>query len=422
MMRNVFATIVVFRVTIRLTMRLPPAQFRVRRMMNRAVMALCYTLARAAGPHAADRLSRWEHVSFRKPDMGDSARSHPVGASIWLRPGLARPAALDTALFDIDGVLIDVQRSYQLAVIHGAERLVRAAGLEPPTPMISPQDVLAFKLAGEFNNDWDVTQLFTALWTARLREWRGQPEADIPVADWAARAAAATREGRGGVAWVRATFPASAVPSAEAARWAHDEFYWGAALVREIFGHEPVYAPDATGFVHNEELLFVAPPDAPEVASQRRAPLLAALEEFGITRWGLITGRLGPEVDWAVRALAEAFGPEDAARAWYDSAYGRSPFASIVPATVYAKPDPRALQVALDEVGAAAAVYVGDTADDLDVVLRYRRELQTRDHSRPPVLAAMVASGETADTYQQRGADIVITRVMDLPVAIRWLR
>ena len=328
---------------------------------------------------------------------------------MWLRPGLARPQRLDTALFDIDGVLIDTQRSYRLAVMHGSERLVRATGLVPPSPMVSQEDVAAFKLAGGFNSDWDATQLFTALWTARLREWQGRPEAEIPTDEWAARAAEAARAGRGGVAWVRATFPATTVPSDEAARWAHDEFYWGAALVRELFGHEPVYAPEAVGFVHNEELLL-------------DAALLPALAPLGITRLGLITGRLGPEVDFAVRMLAEAVGPEqEALHRWHDGAYGRSPFASVIPATVYAKPDPRALGAALEELGAAGAVYVGDTADDLDVVLRYRRELQAGDPALPAVLAVMIARGETAGVYQRRGADIVLARATDLPAALLCL-
>ena len=333
----------------------------------------------------------------------------PRDRAIWLRPGLVLPERLDTALFDIDGVLIDTQRSYRLAVMHGSERLVRAAGLEPPAPMVSQEDVAAFKLAGGFNSDWDGTQLFAALWTARLREWRGRPEARITTEEWATRAAEAARQGRGGVAWVRATFPATAVPSDEAARWAHDEFYWGAALVRELFGHEPLYAPEAAGFVHNEEMLL-------------DAELLPALAPFGIGRLGLITGRLGPEVDFAVRMLAQTLGPEEAARLpWHESAYGRSPFASVIPATVYAKPDPRALHVALDELGATGAIYVGDTADDLDVVLRYRRELQAPSPALPPVLAVMVARGETAGVYQRRGADIVLPRVTDLPAAMERL-
>ena len=103
-------------------------------------------------------------------------------SAIWLRPGLRlgtfleNAGSLDTALFDVDGVLIDTTRSYRYAVAYASEHLVRVVnGLSSaPSPMVSADDIAVFKLAGGFNSDWDATQLFAALWTARLREWRGQ--------------------------------------------------------------------------------------------------------------------------------------------------------------------------------------------------------------------------------------------------------
>ena len=353
--------------------------------------------------------------------------TEPRSTPIWIRPtlsltpflteGLASgqpPRRLDSALFDVDGVLIDTRRSYRLAVMHGSERLVRVAnGLtQAPSPMVAQRDIAAFKLAGGFNSDWDATQLFAALWTARLREWRGQPEASVTVDDWAARASDAARAGVGGVTWLRATFPATAIPNDETARWAHDEFYWGATLVRELYGHEPVFAPEAEGFVHNEELLL-------------GAELLPTLRDLGIARFGLITGRVGPEVDWALRRLAGSCGLSEGAppagAPWYDDPHGRSPFACVVPATLYAKPDPRALAHAVRRLEASAALYVGDTADDLDLVLRYRREEQADDPMLPPVLAVAIARGAEAEVYRERGADIVLTHVNMLPEALSRL-
>src|SRR5258706_11907841 len=57
-----------------------------------------------------------------------------TSSSWWRRPGLdldaffgSTHARLDTALFDVDGVLIDTRRSYRLAGIHAAEPRVRVA-------------------------------------------------------------------------------------------------------------------------------------------------------------------------------------------------------------------------------------------------------------------------------------------------------
>src|SRR5207248_9560105 len=137
------------------------------------------------------------------------------------------------------------------------------------------------------------------------------------------------------------------------ARWAHDEHYWGARLVRAHYAHEPIYAPNARGFVHNEESLL-------------ETGLLPALTALGMRKLGLITGRVGPEVGWAVRFLNTA-AAQPAGVAFHDTEFGRSPFACVVPATVFAKPDPRALTLAVRTLDSRAALYVGDTADDLDL-------------------------------------------------------
>lgn len=346
----------------------------------------------------------------------------------WLRPDLAdlltpageaRPRRLDSALFDVDGVLVDVSRSYRRSVMAAVDVLVReVAGLrDAPRPLITEDDIASFKRAGGFNNDWDLTRLLAGLWIARLREWQGTPLAEVSLAAWAARAGEAARGHVGGVAWMLATVPASALPPAEVARWAHDEHYWGATLVNEHYSHAPVYAPKAPGLVHNEIPLL--------------GPMtLPALVAAGLTRFGLITGRVGPEVRWVLHQLAHGCGLEEGApphgTTWYDSNFGRSPFAVVLSGESYTKPDPAALVAALRVLAAAApargpvsaAIYVGDTADDLDLVLRYRAEAQSHDVSLPPVLAVMVASGPEAEYYRERGADILLSTVEELPAAV----
>lgn len=360
---------------------------------------------------------------------------------IWTRPGLADtlpPLALsaaagdgprlDTALFDVDGVLIDASRSYRVAVQEAAERIVRVVnGLaEAPSPLVSLEDVELFKMAGGFNNDWDETRLLAGIWTARLREWQGTPEAEIPMEAWARRAAEASAAGRGGVAWMLDALPASALPDADVARWVHDEFYWGSRLMREQFGREPLYASDAEGFVQNEEILL-------------EATVLPALYGLGFRHFGIITGRVGPEVGRAVAGLAARHEPghepghgpgtpdADATSApgegiaWYEGPHGRSPFALVVPGTQYAKPDPHALAYAVRHLGGHGGFYIGDTADDLDLVLRYRKELLPVEPDLPPMLAMVVASGAQRAVYQERGADLVLDAVGELPAALTAL-
>ena len=332
----------------------------------------------------------------------------------WLRPDLDRAALrgvdwLDTALFDIDGVLIDTSRSYRRSVIEATEYLVRVhAGLTGgQEPLVTPEDVVAFKMAGGFNSDWDLTPALAGLWTARLREWRGDPRASRPLSAWAADALAATRAGHGGVAWLRATVPASALPDWEIARWVHDELYWGAAVMRRLYGREPQYAPDALGFARTEEPLLT-----PET--------LPALEALGISRFGVITGRISPEVEQALRLIA----PDGVSLA-INGAHGvaaHPPFAVIFPATLHAKPDPQALVYAVEKLDAQAALYVGDTGDDLELTLRYRAEVLPHRPRLPAVIAIAVGDGATADQFRARGADITVSGVHELPAALAALR
>lgn len=332
----------------------------------------------------------------------------------WLRPDLGREALgdadwLDTALFDIDGVLIDTSGSYRRSVIEATEYLVRAhAGLTGgPEPLVTPEDVTAFKMAGGFNSDWDLTPALAGLWTARLREWRGDPRAERPLSAWAADALAATEVGRGGVTWLRATVPASALPDWEMARWVHDELYLGARAMRELHGREPQYAPNAPGLAGAEEPLLT-----PETL-----PALAAL---GVLRYGVITGRISPEVEQALRLIAPD--GESWATQGRHGVAAHPPFAVIVPASLHTKPDPQALVYAVERLGAQAALYAGDTGDDLDLTLRYRAEVLPHRPDLPAVLAVAVGDDAAAKQFRARGADITVSAVGELPGALAALR
>jgi len=324
---------------------------------------------------------------------------------IWIRPGLRKDRPLDSAVFDVDGVLIDTTGSYRLSVIATTQYLVgQRLGLwqQSAGPLVTLEDVRAFKLAGGFNNDWDLAFCLTALCTARLREWRGQPAATRSLVEWATLARQATERGQGGIAWARAVTPAWAQPDYDLAQTIHDEFYWGAALLRELVGREPRYVLDAPGLVQSETLLM--PPT-----------LLHRLAEQGIGRYALITGRVGAEVTWAVRML-EQHAPASSRR--FPSRWGPTLFESTVPGEEIAKPDPAALLLVAAQLQTQAGLYVGDTADDLALVLNYRASART---DQPPFLAVMIASGPEAEIYHERGADLILSEVGELPAALAAL-
>jgi|SRR5579859_2874593 len=317
-------------------------------------------------------------------------------STIWLRPDLQVPPIFDTVFFDVDGVLIRTTSSFRTTDILVTEYVVGKLqgldwGRDDGKVLVTMDDVEAFKQAGGYNDDRDMCYLLSALFTARHREWLGTPLAERSTIEWATLSRAAHLQGHGGRAWVDSAIPASARLDYALIESLYHETYWGANEYRKRFGREPRYLPDFAGLVQNEEMLFQ--PD-----------LFSHLRNAGIVHMGLITGRIGPEVDSALERL-EAYSAER----WWQV---------VVAADQYAKPDPRALRYAIAQVDTCGGLYIGDTADDFDLVRLYR---ESQCANEPPMLAAMVAQKSEVALYQQRGADLIVSSVEDLRVWQRYL-
>lgn len=309
--------------------------------------------------------------------------------ALWQQPHRNFPTPFDTIFFDVDGVLIKTIASFHATDIAVAEYVAGTLhnlnwGQHEGHPLLTLDDVDAFKQAGGYNNDWDMCYLLASLSTARLREWKGTPLAEHTIQEWAARSRVANLQGHGGREWVDTTIPASARLDYGMIGDLYHEFYWGAAETRKRFGHEPRYLPDAPGYVHKEEMLFA--PDFP-----RR------LREAGIQHLGMITGRVGPEVDSALERL-EAYSGER----WWEV---------VISADICAKPDPHALRLAIAAVDTRGGLFIGDTADDHDLVRHYSASKTLQE---PNILAAMLVNPQEVELYKERGADLIVRSIEDL--------
>ena len=78
---------------------------------------------------------------------------------------------VDTLVFDIDGVLIDVRDSYREAICQTVQfyfkEILRFQGSQN---LINPEEVEYFKMAGGFNNDWDLTSAVVLFYLLKARE------------------------------------------------------------------------------------------------------------------------------------------------------------------------------------------------------------------------------------------------------------
>ncbi len=308
---------------------------------------------------------------------------------LWQRPDVRFPRPFDTLFFDVDGVLIKTTYSFRATDIAVAEYVAGTIygldwGQREGKALITMADVDAFKQAGGYNNDWDMCYLLASLFSARLREWRGSSLAERSIREWAELSRAANLQGHGGREWVDTVVPASARYDYSAIGDLYHEYYWGADQFRKRFGQEPRYLPDWPGFVQREEMLY--PP-----------ALMRRFREAGIAHLGMITGRVGPEVDSALERLESYSGER-----WWEV---------VVSADRYAKPDPRALRYAIQAVRAQGGLYIGDTADDFDLVRLYKAEQAVGE---PDMLMAMLTNEAEDELYRGRGADLIVRSVENL--------
>ncbi|MBE3558641.1 MAG: hypothetical protein IMW89_05365 [Ktedonobacteraceae bacterium] len=309
--------------------------------------------------------------------------------AIWSKEHISYPTPFDTIFFDVDGILIETTHSFRATDIAVAEYVVGTLhgldwGQRAGRPLFTQQDVDAFKQAGGYNNDWDMCYLLASLGTARLREWRGTPLAGRSIREWAALSREANLRERGGRAWVEEVIPASALIDYAVVGDIYREIYWGASELKKRYGREARFLPDAPGLFHLETMLYA--PDFPR-----------HLREAGIRHLGMITGRVGPEVTLALERM-EAYSGER----WWDI---------VIPADLCAKPDPRALRLAINAVGARGGLYIGDTADDHDLVRNYLAE---RSDGEPDFLVAVSVSEQEFELYRQREPDFIVRSVEDL--------
>jgi phosphoglycolate phosphatase-like HAD superfamily hydrolase len=83
----------------------------------------------------------------------------------------------------------------------------------------------------------------------------------------------------------------------------------------------------------------------------------------------------------------------------------------VISADLSPKPDPQALRMAIQAVGASGGLYIGDTADDADLVRYYRA---SKHKEEPEILSVMCVPEEEFEVYRQRGVDCIVRSVEDL--------
>jgi HAD superfamily hydrolase (TIGR01548 family) len=258
----------------------------------------------------------------------------------------------DAILFDIDGVLVDVRRSYidsirktvslYLDTILG----VKARG----RGFLTRADVDDFKLLGGFNNDWDAVYGLLLYFLGLIRRKRRGDRVltQNELRRWK------------NIPALRKKLPipcGTPLPSYELAKDMFQEIYLGARLFRKLYGRDPLFWP-GRGLIHEE---------TPLVPGR----ILAALRRRGF-RLGVVTGRTAFEAHYVLRrfGIARHFSAvvthDDVER---EEKRARKPLR---------KPHPYSLLLCLGKLKARSFVYVGDLPDDVKAAHAAKRQMPGR--------------------------------------------
>jgi HAD superfamily hydrolase (TIGR01548 family) len=284
---------------------------------------------------------------------------------------------VDAVVLDVDGVLVDVADSYRRAIVESIETVYGRT--------IRKEDIQAFKDAGGFNNDWELTYAGALFVLAKGEGFAPGIDAytdRIAAAGGGVDAAeTVVREELGG----NATERVRGEWDRDRLRDVFQQLYLGADLYRGIEDQEPNPDVAGEGFIHDEPVI-VTP-----------ATVDALTRRFDV---GVVTGRPAAEAEIALdRAgldvpLEHRFTMDD----WEEG-----------------KPHPYALRTLAERFAADTVAFVGDTLDDVRTAVNAADADRGREYHGIGVLTGGLTGETGREKYDAAGASAVLDSVNDLP-------
>ena len=293
----------------------------------------------------------------------------------------------DAVVLDVDGVLVDVAGSYRRAIRESLDHVYGAT--------VADEDVQAFKDAGGFNNDWELTYAAALYLLASREGYDGDVGAFTD-------SVAAEGGGLDSAATVVDGLPADAAAAVRDA-WDPDRLrdvfqalYLGDDLYRELEGGDPPV--EAAGYIHDEPVLL------------ERTTLDRLTERFGV---GVLTGRPAAEADIALERVGLSV-PADRRFTMDDWEAGKPDPHALVTLAERFEADARESGDGAD-AGAFSVAFVGDTLDDVLTAVNAERADPEREYHGVGVLTGGLTGETGRQKYEATGADAVIDSVNDLP-------
>lgn len=304
---------------------------------------------------------------------------------------------LDAIIFDCDGVLIDVSKSYELAIKKTVE-FVTSEFTQMNPPPVTTEMIDDLKKTGGFNDEVDVT--YALILAAVASKKIGKSFSDL--ASDVARNADTT-----GISSVekyldmtkidladikkRLAYPSSTSETSLSAIF--DEMFYGANLYSQLYGRAPKFF-NGKGLIENDVILVTK-------------RLLDDLRPSFDKKIAIVTGRGQVSAKHSLGKLLDEFD------------LGNSRFLEDEPREM-AKPNPESLISSITGMKASCSVFVGDSMEDL-IMARKADESEN-----PTLFCGIYGTGKDPDSkrafFEQEKADIILESISHLPKTLNLVR
>ena len=298
----------------------------------------------------------------------------------------------DCILFDIDGVLVDIRKSYNAAIKETVEYMLKFITGSSFQRLVTDQIILKFRQSGGFNNDTDTSYAITLATLANPPKNISEGRKFLALV-----AESADESGRMSVEkflaiydidkWKKVlTYPAPVKDSLLARVF--DEIFYGPDLFRQQDHLEPKYCTTGRPLIKNDKL-------AVTVKTMKK------LNKMFKGNLAIVSGRSRLAAEYSLKPIIKYFN-SDACVFLEDKK------------REYAKPNPYAVKHAIKVMSARTAIYVGDSVEDLLMARRAEKETGIKI-AFVGIYGSSSEPGKTIYKFKQEGVEAILRSVNHLP-------
>lgn len=301
---------------------------------------------------------------------------------------------MDCALFDIDGVLVDIRRSYNDAIKKTVEFVLEQTTGRKYKGLVTDRLILRFRQGGGFNNDTDTSYAIALAAMANRQSTPRTRKFLFEVAENADDTGIVSVEkflSRYGIEKHKKVLVYPAPVKDSYIGRVFDELFYGPALFKKQNGLVPKYCKVKRPFIANDRIAV-------------KKETMKLLHEWFSGNLAIVSGRSRLAAEYSLAPVLKYFNL-DACVFLEDEA------------REHAKPNPYAIKKAMQVMDANSAVYAGDSAEDMMMARRAQKEAGF-EIAFVGVYGLSPQPANTLKQFREQEADAVAKSVNSLPLLL----